>query len=732
VTALLLEVTKARMSTDASTQARSRKDVDGAVAAVDSADRQYGEVLKTTKAWERWKGLLHEVSGGPPTFIEYNQLTKGLADLVILIANTSNLILDPDLDSYYLMDLVILRQPLLLDQVGQAFQLATSDSLQTKNDERLIIARSNISRIADGIASDLSFVYANTQDPQVTAAATGPGADLATSVARTLPMLSSKAVKGSPAIDVSGLLTSASKVYAVSTQQLDKLINRRVATLQSGVGTTTQVLILLAGVLALLAIGLNKAVQTVRKKTEELQRQALHDALTGLANRAAFDAALPRMLKGRTADGRGPALFLLDIDRFKSVNDQYGHHIGDHLLRLTAERLTALASSNDLVVRLGGDEFAVIVEDSDAQGDLVLAKRMTAALAEPCELGGVHLTPAVSVGVYVPDGTADAEQSLIYSDAAMYFAKTTGRGYQLFDKEKHRGFIERYQLELELREATQLGQLELHYQPIVDLGTRQIVAAEALIRWNHPTRGFLHPDSFIKVAEESGAIVDLGNWVLSQACADGQCLVAAIPSSRPFKIAVNISRRQLTSETLGDDVLEALLAHNLTPRQLTLEVTETALMHDEEVMIGLLHKLKGVGVELAMDDFGTGYSSLSQLRTMPIDTLKIDKMFVGGITSGIEEWAFSAAIIRLAHSLGKRVLAEGIEHASQLDHLLSLGCELGQGYLFGSPMSLREFLSLLAADPDDRRGSSAETDSQLGTQVDAQSSTVARAGLAAG
>lgn len=696
ITALLLQITKARTNSDA--------DVDGAVAAVDSADKQYGEALKSTEPWGRWKDLFGAVrSGGTPTFDQYNQLTNGLTDLVVHVANTSNLILDPDLDSYYLMDLVILRQPMLLDQVGRAFQLAADGSLKANNHDRLIVARANIDFTAAKIASDLTTAFNNTHDPHVRAAAAQPGAVLARNVAQTLSTLASGAAKGRLAGDVSELLESASKLYAVTTQQLDNLINRRVATLQQGVKTTTEVLVLLSLLLMLLAIGLNKAAQTVRRQTVELRRQALQDTLTGLANRAAFDATLPRMLQGRRTDGRGPALFLLDIDRFKRVNDQYGHHIGDHLLRLTAQRLTALVRSNDLVVRLGGDEFAVLVDDSDVRGDLVLAERMTSALAEPAELGGVHLTPAVSVGVYVPDGTADAEQSLSYADAAMYHAKTTGCGYQLFDQEKHRGFIERYQLELELRAATQLGQFELHYQPIVDLATRQIVAAEALLRWNHPTRGFLHPDAFIKVAEESGAIVHLGNWVLNQACADGQRLLAGIPADQPFNIAVNISRRQLTSQTLGDDVSKALLVHNLSPQRLTLEVTETALMHDEDVMMGRLHNLKMLGVELAMDDFGTGYSSLAQLRTMPVDVLKIDKVFVGSSASGDKEWAFAAAIILLAQSLGKRTLAEGIEHHWQFAQLRSLGCELGQGYLFGRPMPLCEFISLFAAPPGRRR-----------------------------
>lgn len=690
LTALLFQVTAAR--------AGSGGDVDSAVAEVDAADKQYGKALKTSNLWGKWKDLLGTVrSGGTPSFDQYNQLTKGLTDLVAKVADTSSLILDPDLDSYHLMDITVLQQPLLVDQVGQAVQLAASSDQAANNHDQLVIARSSIASTADAIASDLTTAFDTTQDPQVKAAAAQPGAAFAGAVAQLLRTLASSPAQGRPTIDVSPLLASVNKLDAVTAGQLDELIAGRITTLQHQVGTTTEVLLLLFALLLLLVIGRARAQRMVRRRTDELRHQALHDVQTGLANRAAFDTTLPRMIKRRRIEGRGPALFLLDINAFKSVNDRYGHHVGDQLLRLTAQRLTALVRGDDLVARVGGDEFAVIIDDSDVRGALVLAERITDALCEPADLGGVHLAPAVSVGVYVFDGTGDAEHALICADAAMYFAKASGGGYQLFDPERHRGFVERYQLELDLRAAPLLGQLVLHYQPIVDLLTGQIMAVEALIRWNHPTRGLLYPAAFIEVAEESGAIIDLGRWVLNQACADGQRLVAGIPDDQPFTIAVNLSRRQLTSDTLGDDVSEALLTHGLPPERLTLEVTETALMHDEDAMIGRLHTLKALGVELAMDDFGTGYSSLAQLRTMPIDVLKIDRVFVvGGIGSSEEEWAFADAIIRLAHSLGKRTLAEGIELPSQLAQLKSLGCELGQGYLFARPISLREVIDLLA------------------------------------
>ncbi len=428
----------------------------------------------------------------------------------------------------------------------------------------------------------------------------------------------------------------------------------------------------------------------------EQVRQANTDALTGLASRAAFDVMLPRMLARRGPDGRGSALLLADLDAFKAVNDRYGHRVGDQLLRVTAERLTALVRDADLVARLGGDEFAVIVDDTDVRGAIVLAGRITEALGETAELGDISVTPRASVGVYIPDGQVDAGQALVCADMAMYTAKYASGGHQLYDAERHRSIIERYDIELDLRAAPARGEMVLHYQPIVDLATRQILGVEALVRWNHPTRGVLEPDAFIEVAEESGAIVDLGRWVLAQGCADTPLFLAVLPEGHPFTVAVNLSRRQLSSHTLVDDVSDALHSNGLTPERLVLEVTETALMQDADAMISLLHKLKSLGVELAMDDFGTGYSSLAQLRTMPIDVLKIDKAFVDGIASDDEEWALATAIIRLARSLGKRTLAEGVEHPAQLAHLRSLGCEWGQGYLFARPKPLDEVLRLLA------------------------------------
>lgn len=430
--------------------------------------------------------------------------------------------------------------------------------------------------------------------------------------------------------------------------------------------------------------------------TDRLAHDSRHDALTGLANRIAFDETLRRVLARRRPAGRGPAVLLLDLDAFKAVNDQYGHQVGDRLLSVTADRVRAQVRESDVVARLGGDEFAVVVEETDVGGALVLGERITAAVRQVAELGDVHVTPGVSVGIYIPDLTVDAEQALVCADSAMYAAKLAGGGHQLFDPERHNKFIERYRLELDLRAAARAGELVLHYQPIVDLATGRSVAAEALLRWNHPTRGLLYPDAFIGVAEESGAIVELGRWVLAQSCADARLILTGIPDHRPFTVAVNISRRQLTSDTLVDDVSEALQVNELAPEGLALEVAETALMSEGDDMIGMLHKLKALGVELALDDFGTGWSSLAQLGRMPVDVLKIDRVLIAGIASGEREWALATAVIRFGRSVEKRTLAEGVEDPGQLAHLRSMGCDLGQGDLFARPMPLPELIDHLA------------------------------------
>ena len=378
VTALLLQVVETRVG--------SGGDIDAAVAAVDAADKQHGKALEATQPWAAWKDLLGMVrsGSGAPSFDEYDQLTKGLTDLVTHVANTSNLILDPDLDSYYLMDVTIVRAPMLLDQVGRAVQLAASSHVAAGNRDRLVIARSAIGSTADAIAIDLTTAIDNTEDPRVKSATAPLSPAFARSVAETSEALANVLSAGRPSLDVSALLAAMSKLDAVCAQRLDSLIAGRIAILDDRVGTITKVILLLSALLVLLATGLSRALRMVRQKTEELRFQALHDGLTGLPNRSLVldrvEQALARARRGNTP----LAVLFLDLDSFKSVNDTYGHAAGDQLLQAVSARLRSALREIDTVGRLGGDEFVVVAEGAAlAMGPEVIAERIQSGADRP-------------------------------------------------------------------------------------------------------------------------------------------------------------------------------------------------------------------------------------------------------------------------------------------------------------------------------------------------------------
>lgn len=429
----------------------------------------------------------------------------------------------------------------------------------------------------------------------------------------------------------------------------------------------------------------------VESLARELEFNSRHDALTGLANRPAFDEALGRALARRARDQPG-VLLVLDLDGFKAVNDAFGHEVGDEVLRAVADRLRSAAREADVVARLGGDEFAIVAEGIEIQPALRLAERLGEALVAPLALGPVSASLGVSIGIYPLEAGDPPARAMRRADASMYVAKAAGGGLQLFDEAAHSSFMERHELLLELRTAIREGQLLVHYQTVIELAGRTPAGAEALVRWQHPTRGLLMPGVFIEMAEESGAVVELGRIVLETACRDAAAWQSN-PGLRGVGVSVNLSRRQLRSASVVDMVAATLASSGLDPRLLTLEVTETALMADQAEMIAVLDRLHGLGVTLAMDDFGTGYSSLSQLRRLPIDILKIDRAFVTGIAREEEEWSLAVAIVRLAASLNRRLVAEGVEEPAQMVHLRSLGVDYAQGYLFSRPVPFDQFVA---------------------------------------
>jgi diguanylate cyclase (GGDEF)-like protein len=431
---------------------------------------------------------------------------------------------------------------------------------------------------------------------------------------------------------------------------------------------------------------------TDARMVRDALHQAFHDPLTDLPNRALFldrlDLGLSRVQRSKSK----LAVLFLDVDRFKIVNDSLGHAAGDQLLREVARRLVASIRPGDTAARFGGDEFAILLEDVEGIAAVEqVALRILAALRAPFSVAGRDVFVSASIGIAMEAATAG--DMIRDADLAMYRAKAEGKGrHAVFESAMHVAVVERADLEADLQRVIERGQLVLHYQPIVALGNRAIVGVEALVRWRHPTRGLVAPEAFIPLAEETQVMAELGRWILNEGCRE----VAAWRGLRPLRLSVNLSAIQLHSaDVLAGHVADALAASGLPPEALVLEITETALMRDVTETISCLRALKKLGVLLAVDDFGTGYSSLDYLRRFPIDILKIDKAFVDDLGAG--DATLAQAIIDLGESFDLQVIAEGVEHESQRQRLLELGCSHGQGYYFSRPMPACEFGALLAA-----------------------------------
>nr|MBA2636654.1 EAL domain-containing protein [Solirubrobacterales bacterium] len=431
-----------------------------------------------------------------------------------------------------------------------------------------------------------------------------------------------------------------------------------------------------------------------------LVHHAFHDDLTGLPNRALLsDRATRALSRERAVARRHVAALFLDLDDFKGVNDSLGHEAGDVLLTEVARRLRDALRPQDTVARLGGDEFAVLLEELTDPGDAVqAAERVLLALSPPIAIAGRELYVRVSIGVAVAEAGASADDLLRNADVAMYQVKGSGKdGFRSFEGWMHADAVERLELEEDLREAIEGHEIELHYQPIVDLQTGDVTGVEALARWLHPRRGPVSPDEFIPLAEATGLIVPLGRWVLDAACARLRLLEDAALIGPDFEMGVNVSAGQFLDAGFAAHVQGALNRHGVAPRRLVVEITETLLMGDVDTSRSTLRELRAMGVRVALDDFGTGYSSLSYLRQFPIDVLKIDRVFVGSITDDDGEHQLVEAIIGLGHTLGLRTVAEGMEHDDQRVALQALGCDLGQGFHFARPVG-GDALSLYLAE----------------------------------
>ncbi len=434
-----------------------------------------------------------------------------------------------------------------------------------------------------------------------------------------------------------------------------------------------------------------------RKRLErELTHQAFHDPLTGLANRALFLDRVSHALTLARRQSRPVSLLYLDLDDFKKVNDSLGHGEGDHLLSSCADRLQSSARASDTVARLGGDEFAVLIEDGVAASDLdMLVERFQAALARPFILGGNEIPMSVSIGVATAAPDDSADELLRNADMAMYNAKRRGKGRaETFQSQMYAAVKHRLELEAALRHAIENDGLTLVYQPIFSFRTGLLEGVEALVRWEHPRFGALLPQHFIPLAEETGLIVQLGHWVLRESCRQVKRWRQAFPDTR-MTMAVNISGRQLHELDIVRETREALVESGVDPSAVILEITESVLMQQEGSVLERLIELKALGIQLAIDDFGTGYSSLSYLQRFPIDMIKIARPFVEDIGGGLEKSALARAIIGLGDTLKLRTVAEGVERTDQCLALMSLGCELGQGYYFAPPLSAQDIRGML-------------------------------------
>jgi diguanylate cyclase (GGDEF)-like protein len=429
---------------------------------------------------------------------------------------------------------------------------------------------------------------------------------------------------------------------------------------------------------------------TERRRAEaEIVHLARHDVLTGLANRAEFNNRLEDASKRLKRNGGNLTVMMLDLDRFKAVNDTLGHLAGDQLLSEVARRLQSKVRETDVLARLGGDEFAIIQEGSADQheGAVALALRIIEAISAPFNLSGHEVAVGTSIGIALaPENGSEPDELLKRADLALYTVKSSGRNdFCLFRDEMLEIVNTQQSAERELREAIAEGQFELHYQPVVDIRTRELCGVETLVRWRHPVKGMIAPDNFIPLAESTGLIAPLGEWILEKACADA----ANWPTH--VKVAVNISAIQFKKGNLFEVILATLVKTGLQPERLELEITETSLLENQEAHLTTIRQLKNLGLSIALDDFGTGFSSINYLTIFPFDKIKIDKSFTKGILSRGDCKAVVASSLALAKGLGIITTVEGIETEEQLDYMRAAGVELAQGYLFGKPVPISEF-----------------------------------------
>ena len=431
------------------------------------------------------------------------------------------------------------------------------------------------------------------------------------------------------------------------------------------------------------------------KAEKHLDKLAYYDVITGLPNRHFFHQKLTQVIEKAINKKSLMALLFLDLDNFKTVNDTLGHKTGDLLLKEASSRLSYVVRTSDYICRIGGDEFAIIIENIKHIDDAaIVTAKCIECLSKPFVFDGKNFFIGVSIGISVcPDDAITANDLLVYADMAMYEAKLNGKNnYQYYDRQMNVAHSNKYQLESDLRHAIEQDQLELYYQPQVYTQNGTLSGVEALMRWHHPDKGLIYPDVFIPVAEESGLILKLGEWLLNSAFAHAMQIEST--ELKGTRVAINISAKQMLDETFIDTVLDALSSTGASPSQLDFEVTESILMDDRGVLHGNINRLKALGISLVIDDFGTGFSSMSYLKSFPINMLKIDKSFIFGLPDSSEDIAITQAVIAMSHNLNIKVIAEGVEEIEQIDLLRNFGCDFIQGFYYARPMPFDDLFRL--------------------------------------
>lgn len=442
----------------------------------------------------------------------------------------------------------------------------------------------------------------------------------------------------------------------------------------------------------------------LQESKDHFRHAAFHDTLTNLPNRALLAENLKFVMeRSRQHEDYQFAVLFLDLDRFKNVNDSLGHSIGDQLLIAMARRLEHCIREVDMVARLGGDEFAILLDGiTDSSIATTMAGRIQEKLQAPFNLSGHEVFTTTSIGIAMSSTGYDHPENMLRdADTAMYRAKAQGKAcYEVFDKGMHTRAVYLLQMENDLRRALDREEFRVHYQPIVSLENGQLAGFEALLRWQHPERGFINPVDFISLAEDTGLIVPIGMWILKRACQQLAKWQWKAPANRQLFMSVNLSSKQLAQSALVDQIRETLEETHVDPRHLKLEITESAVMENAETAAQLMRRLKALGVQLSIDDFGTGYSSLGYLHRFPVDILKIDRSFIGRIGEAAENIEIVRTIVSLAENMGMEVVAEGVETLSQLSQLRRLNCQYGQGYLFSRPVDSASIDMWIAHKPD--------------------------------